>query len=96
VLEGLQRRAGLAPGKDGPPAPSRVRGSSFQGGRPRSLRSRRASASIRASYALKPLAFVTPQIVEAIVQGRQPAELTAETLTNSIDSRCSGVFKGEH
>jgi hypothetical protein len=27
LLEGLQRRAGLAPGKDGPPAPSRVRGS---------------------------------------------------------------------
>src|SRR6516225_1872042 len=52
VLEGLQRRAGLAPGKDWSAraiAGSRI---SFQGGGPRSLRSRRASASIRASHAL--------------------------------------------
>jgi site-specific DNA recombinase len=31
------------------------------------------------------LAFVAPSIVEAICQGRQPAELSAETLLNRID-----------
>ncbi len=31
------------------------------------------------------LAFVAPAIVEAICQGRRPAELNAETLLNRID-----------
>ncbi len=31
------------------------------------------------------LAFAAPAIVEAICQGRQPAELNAETLLNRID-----------
>ena len=34
---------------------------------------------------LSRLAFVAPRIVEAICQGRQPADLNAETLLNRID-----------
>ncbi len=34
---------------------------------------------------LSRLAFVAPAIVEAICQGRQPAELNAETLLNRTD-----------
>ena len=34
---------------------------------------------------LSRLAFTAPAIVEAIRQGRQPAELSAETLLNRID-----------
>ncbi len=31
------------------------------------------------------LAFLAPDIVEAIVEGRQPADLTAETVTRRIE-----------
>jgi hypothetical protein len=34
---------------------------------------------------LSRLAFVAPTIVEAICQGRQPTELSTETLLNRID-----------
>ena len=34
---------------------------------------------------LLPLAFLAPQIVEAILQGRQPTDLSAARLTNQID-----------
>jgi DNA invertase Pin-like site-specific DNA recombinase len=34
---------------------------------------------------LLPLAFLAPEIVKAIVEGRQPVDLTTETLTNRID-----------
>jgi hypothetical protein len=32
-----------------------------------------------------PLAFLAPQIIEAIAAGRQPAELTAHRLIRNID-----------
>lgn len=32
-----------------------------------------------------PLAFLAPDIVEAIAAGRQPADLTAETLIRHVD-----------
>jgi len=34
---------------------------------------------------LMPLAFVAPDIVEAILEGRQPADLTAERLIKRLD-----------
>ncbi len=34
---------------------------------------------------LLPLAFLAPKIIEAIVEGRQPADLTAEALTTRLD-----------
>ena len=46
---------------------------------------RRESIAVRYVERLSRLAFVAPRIVEAICQGRQPAELSAETLLNRID-----------
>ena len=34
---------------------------------------------------LIPLAFLSPQIVEAIIEGRQPVSLTGEALSRGID-----------
>jgi hypothetical protein len=34
---------------------------------------------------LIPLGFLSPRIIEAIVEGRQPVELTVEALTRRID-----------
>ena len=46
---------------------------------------RREGIAVRYVERLSPLTFVAPRIVEAICQGRQPAELNAETLLNRID-----------
>jgi hypothetical protein len=46
---------------------------------------RREGIAVRYVERLSRLAFVAPRIVEAIGQGRQPAELNAETLLNRID-----------
>ncbi len=56
-------------------------------GRVRSLTeiARREKIAPRYVERLSRLAFVAPRIVEAICQGRQPAELSAETLLNRID-----------
>ena len=56
-------------------------------GRVRSLAdiARRESIAQRYVERLSRLSFVAPRIVEAICQGRQPAELNAETLLNRID-----------
>ncbi len=45
----------------------------------------REGISDRYVGALLPLAFLAPDIVEAIAAGRQPADLTAETLIRHID-----------
>jgi hypothetical protein len=51
-------------------------------GRAASLTEIAARAGVTARYVrrLLPLAFLAPVIVEAILEGRQPAELTAQTL----------------
>ena len=56
-------------------------------GRVRSLAdiARREKIAPRYVERLSRLAFLAPSIVEAICQGRQPAELSAETLLNRID-----------
>ena len=56
-------------------------------GRARSLADIARNEGIGKRYVerLSRLAFVTPAIVEAICQGQQPAELSAETLLNRID-----------
>ena len=46
---------------------------------------RRESIAVRYVERLSRLAFVAPTIVEAICQGRQPTELSTETLLNRID-----------
>ena len=46
---------------------------------------RREGIAVRYVERLSRPAFVTPTIVEAICQGRRPAELNAETLLNRID-----------
>jgi DNA invertase Pin-like site-specific DNA recombinase len=46
---------------------------------------RREKIAPRYVERLSRLSFVAPQIVEAICQGRQPADLNAETLLNRID-----------
>ena len=45
----------------------------------------RENIAVRYVERLSRLAFTAPTIVEAICQGRQPAELNAETLLNRID-----------
>ena len=56
-------------------------------GRVRSLAEVARAEGIAKRYVerLARLAFVAPAIVEAICQGRQPAQLNAETLLNRID-----------
>ena len=56
-------------------------------GRVRSLTdiARREKIAPRYVERLSHLSFVAPRIVEAICQGRQPADLSAETLLNRID-----------
>ena len=56
-------------------------------GRVRSLTdiARREKIAPRYVERLSRLAFAAPTIVEAICQGRQPAELNTETLLNRID-----------
>jgi hypothetical protein len=56
-------------------------------GRVRSLTdiARREKIAPRYVERLSRLSFVAPRIVEAICQGRQPADLNAETLLNRID-----------
>ena len=46
---------------------------------------RRENIAVRYVERLSRLAFTAPSIVETICQGRQPAELNAETLLNRID-----------
>ena len=46
---------------------------------------RRENITRRYVERLSRLAFVAPTIVEAICQGRQPADLSTETLLNRID-----------
>jgi hypothetical protein len=46
---------------------------------------RREDIAVRYVERLTRLAFTAPSIVESICQGRQPAELNAETLLNRID-----------
>ena len=46
---------------------------------------RREKIAPRYVERLSRLAFVAPTIVEAICQGRQPTELSTETLLNRID-----------
>ncbi len=64
----------------------RVRGE-LAFGRVRSLAEIARGEGIAKRYVerLARLAFVAPAMVEAICQGRQPAELNAETLLNRID-----------
>ena len=68
-------------------ARSRVWFEELASGRVRSLAdiARREGIAKRYVERLSHLAFVAPRIVEAICQGRQPAELNAETLFNRID-----------
>jgi hypothetical protein len=56
-------------------------------GRVRSLTdiARREKIAPRYVERLSRLSFAAPRIVEAICQGRQPADLNAETLLNRID-----------
>jgi len=46
---------------------------------------RRESIAVRYVERLSRLAFTAPRIVEAICQGREPAELNAEALLKRID-----------
>jgi site-specific DNA recombinase len=46
---------------------------------------RREGLDGRSVRRLIPLGFLAPRIVEAIVQGRQPVDLTLEALTRRID-----------
>jgi site-specific DNA recombinase len=46
---------------------------------------RREGLAVRYVGRLIRLAFLTPEIVEAIVEGRQPPALTAEALTRRVD-----------
>jgi hypothetical protein len=46
---------------------------------------RREGIAVRYVERVSRLAFAAPRIVEAIAQGRQPAELNADTLLNRID-----------
>ena len=68
-------------------ARSRVWFEELASGRVRSLAdiARREGIAQRYVERLSRLAFVAPRIIEAICQGRQPAELNAETLLNRID-----------
>jgi site-specific DNA recombinase len=60
---------------------------SLASGQVRSLAdiARRENITRRDVERLSRLAFAAPTIVEAICQGRQPAELSTETLLNRID-----------
>jgi hypothetical protein len=68
-------------------ARSRVWFEELASGRVRSLAAVARAEGIAKRYVerLSRLAFVAPAILEAICQGRQPAELNAETLLNRID-----------
>jgi len=68
-------------------ARSRVWFEELASGRVRSLAdiARREGIAQRYVERLSRLAFAAPRIVEAICQGRQPAELNAQTLLNRID-----------
>ncbi len=68
-------------------ARSRVWFEELASGRVRSLTdvARREKIAPRYVERLARLAFAAPEIVEAICQGRQPADLSAETLLNRID-----------
>jgi len=68
-------------------ARSRVWFEELASGRVRSLAdiARRENIAQRYVERLSRLAFAAPRIVEAICQGRQPADLNAETLLNRID-----------
>ena len=57
---------------------------------------RRESIAVRYVERLSRLAFVAPTIVEAIRQGRQPTELSTETLLNRIDlPLMAGAVEGD-
>jgi hypothetical protein len=56
-------------------------------GKARSVRelARRERIDSRSVRRLMPLGFLSPRIIEAIAEGRQPVELTLEALTRRID-----------
>jgi len=56
-------------------------------GRPRSIREIAAREGVTDPFVsrLLPLAFLAPEIVTAIVEGRQPIDLTTEKLIKKID-----------
>ena len=60
--------------------PSLVSRSRLAAERHRSLRSARAGVTARYVRRLLSLPFLAPAIIEAVVEGRQPRELTAQTL----------------
>jgi len=94
---GVETRIVLSPGDDLPRkvdpallkalARSRAWFEELASGRVRSLADigRREGIATRYVERLSRLAFVAPSLVEAIMQGRQPAELSTETLLNRID-----------
>jgi len=94
---GVETRIIMAEGEDPPRkvdpallkavARSRAWFEELASGRVRSLAdiARREGIAQRYVERLSRLAFAAPRIVEAICQGRQPAELNAETLLNRID-----------
>src|SRR5579864_5738915 len=52
---------------------------------------RREGIDRRSVRRLIPLGFLSPRIVEAIVEGRQPPDLRVIALTRRIDLPCSGL-----